>query len=58
MLGISITGQRLLKKKILVSLRTPEDVTIEYPRRVRTVAKNATINFVFITNLMHVCFIL
>ena len=32
MLTILITGQRLLKKRILVSARAPEDITIHYLR--------------------------
>jgi hypothetical protein len=43
MFGTVITGQRLLKQKILVPARTPGDITIQYLRCVRRVA---TLSFV------------
>jgi hypothetical protein len=32
MLGISIASQRLLKNKVLFPTRSPENITIKYPR--------------------------
>ena len=39
-------NQKYTDKKILVSVRTPEDITIKYRNFIRTVARKATISFV------------
>jgi len=45
-LGTSIMNQKYTDKKILVSVRTPEGITIKYFNCIRRVARKATISFV------------